>query len=72
MQNKKKEARKIDFFRPHGGRQKCVYVMWAYTKHSHFNTVLIWGSSRYEHCIVHPKFHLKPTCCLLSQGGCFV
>ena len=43
MQNKKNEARKIDFFLPHGGRQKCVCDNVAYTKHSHFNMVLTWG-----------------------------
>ena len=53
------EARKIDFFLAHGGRQKCVCGMWA-SCFTHTSTRSLYeGSSRYEHCIVHPKIHLQ-------------
>ena len=37
------EARKIDFFEPQGGRQKCVCGMWASMLHTHFNMVITRG-----------------------------
>ena len=40
-------------------RANCVYGMWA-SCFTHTSTrSLHEGSSRYEHCIVHPEFHLQ-------------
>ena len=53
------EARKIDFFEPHGGHQKCVCGMWA-SSFTHTSTWSLYeDSSRNEHWIVYPNIHLQ-------------
>lgn len=59
MKNSTARGQKNWFFWPHGGRQKCVCVMWAsYFTHTSARS-LFEGSSQYEHCIVHPKICLQ-------------
>ena len=72
MQNKKKEARKIDFFLPHGGCQKCVCVMWPYTKHSLQHGPYMRVHPSMSIVLVIQNSTCKVTCCLLSKVGCFV
>ena len=43
MKNAARGQKKLIFFKPHGGRQKCVCGMWATMLHTHFNMVIIWG-----------------------------
>ena len=47
------------FSQPHGGRQKCVCVMWPILN-THTSTRSLYEDlPRYEHCFVHPKFSLQ-------------